>query len=107
LVFLRRVLGEADRAVGPPAEPVGMLAQPWMVGRALDREIERDLETVGGGRRLQTREILERAKLGVDRVVAALLGADRIGTARIVGPGHEAVVAALAIGPADRMDGRK
>ncbi len=50
-VGLGRVLREFDRAVGPPVEPAGMLLQPGMIGRALHREIERDLKTMsmGGG----------------------------------------------------------
>ena len=46
LVFLRRVLGIADRAVGPALEPFRMLGQPGMIRRALDREIERHLHAV-------------------------------------------------------------
>ena len=45
LVFLWRILGVAHRSVRTPAEPVGMLAQPGMIRRALDREIERDLQS--------------------------------------------------------------
>ena len=44
LVLLRRILGVLDRAVGPMAEPLGMLADPRMIGRALPGEIERDFE---------------------------------------------------------------
>jgi hypothetical protein len=32
LVFLRRVLGEPDRAVGAPLEPLRMLLDPGVVG---------------------------------------------------------------------------
>ena len=44
LVALRRVLGVLDRAVGAAVEPLRMLAQPRVVGRALDREVERELD---------------------------------------------------------------
>ena len=44
LVLLGRVLGVLDRPVGPVLEPLRMLGQPRVVGRALDREVERDLE---------------------------------------------------------------
>src|ERR1700737_1358200 len=44
LVFLGRVLGIFDRAVGPEAKPFGMLAHPGMVRSALDREVERHLD---------------------------------------------------------------
>ena len=46
LVLLGRVLGVLDRAVGPVAEPLRVLGDPRVVGRALEREVERDLEAV-------------------------------------------------------------
>jgi hypothetical protein len=78
-----------------------------MIGRALDREVERDLQTVRLRRLDQPGEILERSQLGMDGVVPAFRRADRIGAARIVGRRRQRVVLALAVGPADRMDGRK
>src|SRR5262249_40598587 len=47
LVALRRVLGKLDRPVWPPVEPFRMLLEPGMVGRALDREVEGNLEPLG------------------------------------------------------------
>ena len=87
LIFLRRVLGVFDRAVRPPVEPVRMLLQPRMIGRALDREVERDLQPVLARRRDEAAEIVERAELGMDRVVAALVAADRIRAAGSSGAG--------------------
>ena len=104
LVFLRRVLGELDGAVRPPVEPLRMLLDPRMVGRALDGEVERDLQPVRMSGLQQPLEILERAELRMDGGVAAFLGADGIGAARIVRTGGQAVVAALAVGAADRVD---
>ena len=46
LVFLRRVLGVLDAAVGALAEPLGMRLDVRMVGRALERDVERDLDAV-------------------------------------------------------------
>ena len=46
LVALGRVLGVRDRAVRAVAEPLGMLPNPRMVGRRLEREVERDLDAV-------------------------------------------------------------
>ena len=43
LVLLRRVLRVLQRAVGAAVEPLRVLLQPRVVGRALDREVERDL----------------------------------------------------------------
>ena len=81
LVFLGRVFSIPDRSVGAPAEPVGMLAQPWMVRRALNGEIERDLQPVVLRRGDQRAEVVERAELRMHRIVPALGTADRIGTA--------------------------
>jgi hypothetical protein len=107
LVLLRRVLGELDRAVGPPVEPLGVLLDPRMVGRALDGEVDGDLEAMVGRGGDQAAEAVEVAELGVERVVAALLRADRVGATGVVGRRCQRVVAALAIGPADRMDRRE
>ena len=95
LVFLGRVLGKLDGAVGPPVEPLGMLRDPGMVRRALDGEIERDLQAVLARRRNQPLEIVERAELRVDGVVAALRGADGVGAAGIAGPGRQALLRPL------------
>src|ERR1700744_6074302 len=46
LVFLRRVLGETDSAIGPPIEPFRVLLEPRMIWRALNSEIKRDLNSV-------------------------------------------------------------
>ncbi len=44
LVALRRVLGVRDRAVGSVPEPLRVLGDPRVVGRGLEREVERDLD---------------------------------------------------------------
>ncbi len=59
------------------------------------------------GRTDQPAEILQRAEFGKDGVVTAFLAADRVGAADIIRLGVEAVVAALAVGVSDRMDGRE
>ena len=51
----------------------GCSLQPRVVGRALDREVERDLDAELGGALRPALEVGDRAELGVDRVVAALL----------------------------------
>ena len=83
LVALGRVLGVLERAVGPPVEPVGVLAQPGVVGRALDREVERDRDAELGGARGQARELRRAAEVGVQRRVPAGLAADRPRAARV------------------------
>src|SRR6202012_5408293 len=105
--FLRRVLRIAQRAVGAPREPARMRLEPRMVGRALDREVERELETVRMRRLEQGLEIVEAAELGMQRGVAAFLGADCIRAADVAGQGLERVVLALAVVAPDRMDRRK
>ncbi len=49
LIFLWRVLGVLDGAVGAMEEPLGMLLDPGMVGRALEGDVERELHAVGCG----------------------------------------------------------
>ncbi len=81
-----------------------MLLDPRMIGRAVDREVERELEAVGVRRLDQAVEVIERAELGMERVVAAVRAADRVRAAGIVGGRRQRVVAALAVLPADRVD---
>src|SRR5262249_40870834 len=97
----------AQRPIRPPAEPTGMLLEPGMVGRALDREVEGDLETVLGGRALQPAEVLDRPERRMDGIVPALGRPDRIRTAEVARLRPQAVVTAFAITGADRVNGRK
>ena len=84
-----------------------MLLQPGVVGRALDREVERDLDAGLGRARDEPVEVGERPELGIDRRVAAFRAADRPRAPGIVRTCVEAVVAALAERPADRVDRRQ
>ena len=107
LVFLRRVLRIADRAIGPPFEPFRMLADPRVVRRTLDREIKRNLDPLPGSRVAEPAEVFERAERRMDRVMSPFVRADRIGAARILGQRLQRVVPPLAMDPADRMDRRE
>ncbi|MNS47361.1 hypothetical protein D3C72_798880 [compost metagenome] len=107
LVFLRRVLRVFDRAVGPPVEPAGVLLEPWVVLGALDGEVEGDFQAVGRSGRHQSPEVFASPQLLVNRLVAALLATDRIGTARIIGACRQRVVRALAVTAPDRVDRRE
>ena len=107
LVFFRWVLGVLQRAVGPPVEPLGMLLQPRVVGRALDREVERDLDVQLFRRCNEALELLERAELRVDCVVSALFRADRPRATRVLRPSFESVVAAFAIRASDGVNRRE
>src|SRR5207245_5501029 len=101
LVLLRRVLRMLDRAVGTAAEPGGVRPDPRVVGRALERQIERDLEAVLARSGEQAVEVAERAELGMDGVVPALGGADGPGAAGVGGRGDRRIVPPLAVRAAD------
>ena len=58
-------------------------------------------------RRGEAAQVLDRAELGVDRVVAALLRTDRPWRARVARPRGERVVAPLAVLAPDRVDRRQ
>src|SRR5271169_1368275 len=88
-------------------EPFRMLARPRMVGRALDREVDRDLQSQPPGRRYEVIEIVQAAKRRLDRGMAAGFAADRPRTAGTVGKRSQRVVGPLAMRVADRMDGRE
>src|SRR5581483_3277433 len=107
LIALRRVLGVLDRAVGPVLEPLRMLPQPRVVGRALDREVERDLESELLRTRNEPVEVVDRPELRCDGVVTALLCADRPRAPRIALLRGQRVVAALAAGVPDGVDRRQ
>src|SRR5699024_5968314 len=97
----------AQAAVGPPGEPARMAFQPGVVGAALDGEVDRDLDAMRLRRRDQPVEGIEAAERGMERIMSALGGTDRIGAAGIVRPRLQRVVAPLAVAPPDRMDGRE
>ena len=78
-----------------------------MIRRALDREVERDLKSVLVCCRDEPAEIFTRAKLPVDRIMPALVAADRVRAAGVAGGGVKRVIAPLAVLLADRMDRRK
>ena len=107
LVLLRRVLGVADRAVGPPGEPLGVVAHPGVVGRALERVVEGHLEAELAGPGDERIQVLERPELGVHRLVPAGGRADGPGAAGIVRSRRQRVVPTLAVGDADGVDRRE
>ncbi len=74
LVFLRRVLRVLHAAVAPSLEPVRMVADVRMIGRALERDVERDLDAEALGLRAKRPEILERAELSDARSCGRLRG---------------------------------
>ena len=87
LVLLRRVLRVLDRAVRPVAEPLGMLADVRVIRRALEGDVQRDLQPLAPGHLDEVVEVLQRAEFRVDRLVPPLRAADRPGAPGSPGPG--------------------
>src|SRR4051794_25387363 len=88
--------GDLRGEVGAVVEPLRVLVHPGMVRRALQGEVQRDLQTLPGGLLHEPVEVLDRAQVRVDGVVAALRRADRPRHTHIVRTGGQGVVAALA-----------
>src|SRR5262249_22382058 len=101
LILLGRVLGVLDGAVGPVAEPPGVLADVGVVGGALKGDFQGDVDAVLAGGGDQTVEVGQGAQLRVDGLVPALGAADGPGAAGVARPGRQGVVRALAEGAAD------
>ena len=78
-----------------------------MVGRALIGDVEGDFQAVAAGGFDERVEILKRAQLGVDGLVAAFRRADGPGTAGVAVAGFRDVVFSLAVGVADGMNRRQ
>ncbi len=77
-----------------------------MVGRRLQRQVQRDLHALVAGSGDKVVEVFDRAQLGVNGVVTAAITADRPWRADVLGRGGDIVVAALAVNLADGMDRR-
>ena len=107
LVLLRRVLRVGDGAVRQLGEPLPVVAGPRMVRRALQRQVQRHLHARLSRRGDEVVEVVDRAQLGMDGVVAALVAADRPRRSDVAGRGGRGVVAALAVHLADRVDRRQ
>ena len=107
LVFLRRILRIAHRAIGAPLEPFWVLFEPGVIRSALHSEVERDFHSKRTAGRDEIAEILQGAQFRMQGVMAAFSGADRIGAAGIVFGCGYGIISTLAIDPADRVDGRE
>ena len=78
-----------------------------MVGRALHREVERDLQAVRVCGRHEPPEVVDIAEVGMDRIVPAGLVADRVDGADVARLSRQRVVLALPLRVPDRVDRRK
>src|SRR5262249_48128631 len=106
LVLLGRVLRVLDGTVRPAVKPFGVLLDPWMIRRSLNREVERDLQTKIVGGQDEAPEGFQRSKVRMDSRVPAGFCSDSPGTSdRIVSVGG--IAGALAVGLANRMNRRK
>ena len=107
LVLLRWVLGVRDGAVGQLGEPLPVILGPGMVGGTLQRQIEGHLQAQIRCGSHEVIEILDGAQVGVHGVMATLLAADRPRRPHVLRRRGHAVVAALAMNLADRVDRRQ
>src|SRR5262245_66564487 len=73
-----------------------MFAHPWMVGRALEGDVEGHLHPEPFGGAHETPEILDLAKIGMHRRVASLGSADRPRAPGVARRRGERVVGPLA-----------
>ena len=105
LVFLRRILGVLDGAVGSRLEPFRVLAHPRVVGRRLEGDVQRNLDVPSARFVDQPVEAGEVAQLRVNCAVAAYRGTDRPRHARVGHGLRRGVVGALAVLPPDRRNG--
>ena len=72
LVLLRRILRVRDGTVGALGEPLGMLGDPRVIRRCLEREVQRNLQPQRVGLGDEPVECIEVAEVGMDAVVSAL-----------------------------------
>ena len=75
LILFGRVFGVFDRAVGPLEEPLGMRGDIRVVGRTVQREIQRDFHPALVDLRHEPVEVLECAEFRRHVFVASAVGA--------------------------------
>jgi len=107
LVFLWRVLSKLHRTVGTPAEPVGVSLHPWVVGRTLEGNVERNGNSRSLRRTDKGGKVLHGAKFRVKRLVSPLGAADGPTATRLSGLDHQRIVFSFSFRGSYRVDGRK
>src|SRR5438105_1562852 len=103
-VFFRGIFRILNRSIRPPSKPFRMLPNIRMIRRALIGEIQCDVDAPAFGSRYKVAKIIETSKLGVNRLMSTLLGADRPRASGLARHGFARVVFAFAMGAPDRMD---
>ena len=96
-----------NRAVRANLEPVLVIANVRVIGRALEGDVESDLKVELAGFRDEVPKVLDAAERGMDGFVTAFLRANGPWAARVIRAGGEAIVRAFAERFSDRMNGRK
>jgi hypothetical protein len=107
LVFLRRILGVGDGAIGQHGEPFPVRLGPRVIRSALQRQVQRHLQALVAGGGDERVEVVDGAQGRMYGIVAALITADRPRRPDFAGCGGDRVVAALAVHLADRVDRRQ
>ena len=107
LVLLRRVLRVLQRPVRPVHEPLGVRVEPGVVGRAVQGEIEREIDPEPPRRPQQASKSFTVPSEGSMASCPPSAAPDRPGAPGVAGAGEQRAVAALAGRDADRVDRRE
>lgn len=87
-----------------PGEPVFVFLQPRMVRRALNRKIQRHLQSLRACCLDQTTETFQPTEFGMDFGMTAIGCANRVWAARLALHRRDRIIAALAVVQTDRVD---
>src|SRR5215831_766565 len=107
LIFFRWVLRILHRAVRPDSEPLTMFLHVGMIGRALKRDIQGDLDAIRACLLYQFPKVLQASQLRVNRRMASLQSADSPWTARISGIRGRRIILPLPMSQSNGMNRRK
>src|SRR5438105_13619968 len=91
LVFLGRIFGILHGAIRTPPEPLRVLLHIGMIGGALEGDVERYLYAILLGCGDQAAEIVQGPELWMDGRMPAGSRPNGLGTAWIIGGGHDGI----------------
>src|SRR6185437_5613074 len=94
-----------DRTVWTLPEPLGMLVRIGVIRRALERDAQRNFQTVFFHPGDKLTEILQSAQLRMNRLVTPLGRSNRPGTAHVVGFCHDRIIFPFAMSAPNRVNG--